>query len=327
MGDDKDSEPEGIEMQQKAPAVTDKKSSTTRGVEKEDVSVPVSSTAEKDKPPEPPKRDYDIENATVEQSEEGYARVKKKSKLSSFPRPEIIYKPETTESWMSCLRNTLVVFNLLIWVLGAVLTALGVWIKVDSEFLDIQTGLNTTQFKTSAHILIATGVIIMIVGFLGCYGAIASKIWMLILFAVIVVIIILLEITVMAIVWTGSTNKDVKEDIKLRARQAMFEMRKDDGKRYLIDLLQAKLKCCGVDGPGDYSLDEETPMHIPTSCTNEETGGRYQKGCFDAAVEYFKSKAAVLGGLAVSVFILQLGALVFTVCLACGLKQAATSSI
>lgn len=78
--------------------------------------------ATSDNPPDPPTRDYyATEKSEVAGSSGVYASVKNKRKtLGSFvARPEFVYKPDSTEAWMSCLRIGLILFNLLIWV-GAI---------------------------------------------------------------------------------------------------------------------------------------------------------------------------------------------------------------
>lgn len=67
---------------------------------------------EADKPPEPPKRDNKSEIPPEMVSEP----KPKRRTIGSFPRPEVIYKPEKSESCMTCLRNTLVIINIIIWV-------------------------------------------------------------------------------------------------------------------------------------------------------------------------------------------------------------------
>ena len=64
-----------------------------------------------DRPPTPPKWEY----KPVESAEHG---LKRKS-TRIFPRPEVIYKPESTKIWMGCLKMILIIFNLLIWVSSA----------------------------------------------------------------------------------------------------------------------------------------------------------------------------------------------------------------
>ncbi|KAG8188578.1 hypothetical protein JTE90_007184 [Oedothorax gibbosus] len=272
------------------------------------------------KPPDPPTRDYATEKSEVAGSSGVYASVNKRKTLGSFVRrPEFVYRPDNTEAWMSCLRIGLIIFNLLIWALGAALTGLGVWIRVDKDFWNIQTNLDMTQFEKASYVLIAAGVVIMIVGFIGCYGAIMSQICLLVLFSIIVAIIIVLEIAVIAIVFTVTASKENQEKVKLKAITALHEMMDNEKKRYFIDLVQSKLECCGVNGPQDYS-DGVKPIAIPGSCRDENSKVR-EKGCYDALIEYFKGKAALCGGIAVLVFLLQIGALVFTGCLICSLKQ------
>uniref|UniRef100_A0A2L2YL38 Tetraspanin n=1 Tax=Parasteatoda tepidariorum TaxID=114398 RepID=A0A2L2YL38_PARTP len=82
---------------------------------------------------------------------------------------------------MSCLKISLIVFNLFIWTLGAAITALGIWVKTDGDFSKIQDNLDVKEFTTAGWILIFVGIIIMLIGFIGCYGAIASQVCMLII--------------------------------------------------------------------------------------------------------------------------------------------------
>jgi len=309
-------EPEDIAPEK---VVIEMKASPSRADEKDKPAEIIASTEEK--PPNPPKRDYAVEK------DEGYVSEQKAKTRGSFPRPHFIYKPEHPETWMGCIRITLVVFNLFIWLLGAAITALGIWIKTDKEFWKIQSNLDVTQFTAASWVLIFIGIFIMLIGFIGCYGAMMSKMCFLIIFVIIVCIILVMEIIVMALVWTAVSNKNVLADVKLKAKTAMNEMMEDDKKREFIELIQAKLHCCGVDGPGDYGIDSGKVKPIPRSCTDKETGSPYTLGCYDAIVTYLKGKAAVVGGIAVAVFLLQLGALVFSICIICGLKQAGNAVI
>ncbi|GFQ71244.1 hypothetical protein TNCT_419571, partial [Trichonephila clavata] len=50
-------------------------------------------------------------------------------------------------------------------------------------------------------------------------------------------------------------------------------------------------------------------------------------GCYEAVVEFLKNKAALVGGVALAVLLLQICVLVVTTCLICSIKNAATNSI
>lgn len=278
-----------------------------------------------DRPPTPPKRDFKAEDGSMVKE----PQVKRKPTVL-FPRPEVIYRPESSKTCMTCLKNSLIILNLLIWLFGAALTGIGIWIKVDKEFWDIQTGLDMKQFSMAGYILIAAGVIIMLIGFVGCYGAFSLSLCLLSVYAIVVILIILMEIAVMALVWTISSNKDMKEEIKAKAKKAMQEMSRNEYQQHFLNLLQSKLHCCGIDGSDDYIIDKDHPITeegIPHSCTNPDTGYPYEQGCLQSVIEYFKSKAGILGGTAIAVFILQLAALILTCFVACGLKHSAENSI
>ncbi|KAF8786206.1 Leukocyte surface antigen CD53 like protein [Argiope bruennichi] len=285
------------------------------------------SSATDDNPPVPPKRDYGVDNVETQPPPE-YASVKKRKKLISFPpRPEFVYKPENTAASMTCLKNSMIITHLLIWLLGAGITAVGIWLKVDKDFYKIQENLDIKQFDTATTILIIVGVVVMVIGFCGCWGAIASKIWMLVIFSIIMIIIIILEIAVIALVWTSVASQNMQEDIKLKAKDALQHITEDKNKQLFIDLIQSRLACCGVDGPGDYSLDPLHPKPIPGSCTPKGSATPYSKGCYAAVIDFLKGKAALVGGVAVAVLLLQLGVLVFTVCLICSIKNSASNVI
>ncbi|CAL1289474.1 unnamed protein product [Larinioides sclopetarius] len=295
-----------IEMQQKLSK--DNESPLNRNASGE-------SSATEDNPPVPPKRDYAAENAETQAPPE-YASVKKRKKLISFPpRPEFVYKPESTAATMTCLKNCMIIVHLLIWLLGAIITGLGIWLKIDKDFWNIQKELDIKQFGTATTLLIVVGVVIMVIGFCGCWGAITSTIWLLVLFSVVMIIIVILEIAAIALVWTSVASESTQEDVKLKAKNALQHFVDDDNKRYFIDLIQRKLRCCGVDGPGDYHLDPVHPIPIPSSCIPKDSLVPYEKGCYTAVIEFLKSKAAIVGGVAVAVLLLQLAVLGLTICL------------
>ncbi|EHA99857.1 CD82 antigen [Heterocephalus glaber] len=75
----------------------------------------------------------------------------------------------------ACIKVTkyfLFLFNLLFFILGAVILGFGVWILADrSSFINVlQTSYSSLQ--VGAYVFIAVGAVTMVMGFLGCIGAI-----------------------------------------------------------------------------------------------------------------------------------------------------------
>ncbi|OXB59819.1 hypothetical protein ASZ78_007302 [Callipepla squamata] len=93
-----------------------------------------------------------------------------------------------------CLKYSMFIFNFLFWVCGCVILGVSIWIRVSKdaqEALDI----NSSSMFVAVDVLIAVGSIIMILGFLGCCGAIKESRCMLILFFIGLLLILILQVT------------------------------------------------------------------------------------------------------------------------------------
>lgn len=64
-----------------------------------------------------------------------------------------------------CLKLLLTVFNLVFWVSGVAILALGVWMKYK---LFVYMQLTTVYYDAAPYVLVAVGCSIIIVGSLGC---------------------------------------------------------------------------------------------------------------------------------------------------------------
>ncbi|KAF6734613.1 CD81 antigen [Oryzias melastigma] len=79
-----------------------------------------------------------------------------------------------------CIKYTLFVFNFIFWLVGGGILGLALFMRHDHQvksLLDITLDGRQppSTFYNSIHILIAVGAVMMVVGFLGCYGAIQES--------------------------------------------------------------------------------------------------------------------------------------------------------
>nr|XP_060635549.1 CD9 antigen [Anolis sagrei ordinatus] len=75
-----------------------------------------------------------------------------------------------------CIKYLLFGFNFVFWLAGTAVLAIGLWLRFDSRTKDIfDHEENDTTFYTGVYILIGAGALIMLVGFLGCCGAIQES--------------------------------------------------------------------------------------------------------------------------------------------------------
>ena len=92
------------------------------------------------------------------------------------------------------------------------------------------------------------------------------------------------------------------------------------------NLVQTELKCCGVNGPGDWHLSNntivETPflpdsccqaVQIDQKCRNDNHFGPYEKGCLEAFSNFLHANAGIIGALIASVAFIQIAVVVVTV--------------
>uniref|UniRef100_A0A3Q3IUU0 Tetraspanin n=1 Tax=Monopterus albus TaxID=43700 RepID=A0A3Q3IUU0_MONAL len=154
-----------------------------------------------------------------------------------------------TMTGLQCVKYLVFVFNFLFWLAGSGVLAVGLWLRFDSRtsgLMDVQD--SPSVFVTGVYILIAAGALMMIVGFLGCCGAIKESPCMLGLFFVCLLLIFAVEVA--AGIW-GFANRDrVVEEFTEFYKQT-FSNYKSTGQEALKEALRIihfGLNCCGPTG-------------------------------------------------------------------------------
>uniref|UniRef100_A0A3B3BMZ9 Tetraspanin n=1 Tax=Oryzias melastigma TaxID=30732 RepID=A0A3B3BMZ9_ORYME len=154
----------------------------------------------------------------------------------------------------------LLCFNILIGICGYVIFAVGIYLKMTKD------GNQLTNFAhAGVDLMIAIGTIIMVLGFLGCYGAYRESSCMLLIFFILLLLtfILLLLIFILRLaagILGALSEKTVNDWVKKRLQDFTPLTKQPESVKQDLEALQAKLKCCGIiNGPGDW----EKP---PPSC-------------------------------------------------------------
>uniref|UniRef100_A0A672RN76 Tetraspanin 2 n=1 Tax=Sinocyclocheilus grahami TaxID=75366 RepID=A0A672RN76_SINGR len=78
------------------------------------------------------------------------------------------------EGGMKCVKYLLFVFNFIFWLIGSLVLAVGLWLRLDPKTVSLLEGGPETFF-IGVYILIAAGGLVMLVGFFGCCGAVRES--------------------------------------------------------------------------------------------------------------------------------------------------------
>jgi len=221
---------------------------------------------------------------------------------------------------MSVIKYLMFFFNFLFWLSGLVLIVIGAVIR--DKYGDYFSYADV-KFANTAVFIIVVGVIVFVIGFFGCCGAVKENYCMVTTFAVLLAFIFILEIVAGAL---GFTYKAKVDDV---ASKAMTRAIKDYGPHNpatkLMDWAQHKFECCGKVGASDYAVNVTsgcpgTGQGVP-SCHKEKKCSNlpaFQPGCKDELIKFIKENLVVIGGVAVSVAFIQLLGIIF----ACFLMKA-----
>ncbi|KAK7085985.1 Tetraspanin-9 [Halocaridina rubra] len=232
---------------------------------------------------------------------------------------------------MGCFNKfALFVINFLVFGVGvAVVVVASIVISKDNTY---GTLLSQGVFSLPIIILIA-GLVILIIGFLGCCGALKENSCMLQTYAVIMLLLLIAEI-VLGILILVYTNK--AENVVMNGMDDVFNKYggKDTSLTKSIDAAQHELKCCGVRNYTDwknYSYGIDHPNSVSDGCCKEQSEdcGKgiltnpniesliYTEGCYFAIKDDIEGLAIGLGVIVIILAIIQL----MSISCACGIAK------
>jgi len=237
-----------------------------------------------------------------------------------------------------CLKYVIFSFNVIFWLTGLGIMAVGVWAWTEKDtFSNLSRLTNITL--DPAFILIVAGSVTFVIGFTGCVGALRENTRLLSAYAVFLAILLLLELT------TGILGFIFKDWIKQQAtggfQAFIVHYRDDPDQQNLIDWIQEGwLQCCGIEGPKDWDrnvyfncssadVGSREACGVPFSCCKPQVneiiknkqcgydvrkpdypGDRsmvvYERGCLRAGEDWVEYNLIPVAGVAVGIAILQI---------------------
>lgn len=247
---------------------------------------------------------------------------------------------------MKCVRILLFVFNFLFWVLGIALLAVGITSRTSAS--SWKQLMEESLILNAANILIAAGVIVALIGFLGCCGAWKKNKCMLLSFAICIILIFILQLAGGIYAYTKKDTLQKDLETGLNTMQNMYGKAnpKTADKEFdeAVDWFQQNVKCCGTEKPESWTDSDWGKIAgnkgVPESCCKTQTTGCgkadiktllnkktiFPKGCIPVGKQYAKDKIFLVGGVLIGIGVVQLLGILFACCLSRAIDQDAGRS-
>ncbi|CAH1785467.1 unnamed protein product [Owenia fusiformis] len=216
----------------------------------------------------------------------------------------------------NCIRYMVFIFNFAFWLLGCAVLAVGIWVCVDPKFNQYVTNAATFQsLFHGAYILIAVGLMMMLLGFLGCFGAVRESQVLLGAFfgGLCFIFLALVAVGIWGLVTKGSLRELVGDTLE-NAVENYHNNNTVAGKaaRILMDNVQPNFLCCGAyKGLKDYKSLGSPSCKPPT----------YKKPCYIELMWYLNENIVIMAAVGITIGILMLLGMAFSMMLCCAIRE------
>ncbi|XP_041441568.1 tetraspanin-1 [Xenopus laevis] len=214
----------------------------------------------------------------------------------------------------SFLKTMMFVFNGIIFLGGVAVLGIGIWVKVDGgSFLQIlgSAAPQLMQVVNVGYLCIAVGGFLILIGFLGCCGAIKESRCMLMSFFIIILIIFIAEVAGAVLVLAFSSVSRIF--IEYLGNVALKYLHNDYGESNELTTIW------------NATMNEQYP---PVCCANFSPCWKNKikpevKGCLAAFEHFFSRNAKIVGGVALGICALELAAMIVSLVLFCHIGNSA----
>uniref|UniRef100_A0A8C2Z4K5 Tetraspanin n=1 Tax=Cyclopterus lumpus TaxID=8103 RepID=A0A8C2Z4K5_CYCLU len=228
------------------------------------------------------------------------------------------------------LKIMMFIFNGGIFLAGAGILGVGVWVKVDSGSLlvlldNVEGTSEFSQLVNVAYVLIGVGAVRLVIGFLGCCGAVRESRCMLLTFFSIVLIIFLIEVAgaVVLLVFQDVAEQlldHVEDQVKTSIKDNYGSNEKFTS---IWNATMEEFKCCGYKNYTDFdgsAFNNQLGGDLyPVTCCKETIGvcntDEMIEGCFNKLLQLIEENAGIIGAVALGIAALEVAAMVVSMVL------------
>ncbi|XP_024070105.2 CD9 antigen [Terrapene carolina triunguis] len=211
-----------------------------------------------------------------------------------------------------CIKYLLFGFNFIFWLLGTAVLAIGLWLRFDTQTKNIfEMESNNSNFYTGVYILIGAGALMMLVGFLGCCGAVQESQCMLGLFFAFLLVIFAIEVAVA--IWGFSNKATIIDEVKKFYKET-YDKRSQTAAKETLTAFQHALNCCGMTPVLDQLITDTCPKKEGLEAITLPT-------CPAAIEEVFTSKLNVIAAVGIGIAVVMIFGMIFSMILCCAIRR------
>jgi len=235
---------------------------------------------------------------------------------------------------MACLSTTLkyivLLFNLLFFFLGCAIIGVGIYMQIKmAAYFDLLGDITIN----SATIFIIIGVVVTIISFFGCCGAIMENPCMMYTFATLIALMLLIEVglTVVVLIYKNETKQEIVKQMK-KGLDNYNTTDKHGGIQITWDNMQQNYNCCGIENAEDWgkntAFSKRFPSSVPDSCCKIQsdrcgintlkpldTNKIYTAGCFQKFADDIEDNVEIAGAVGGVLGAIQLIAILVACCM------------
>ncbi|KFP62703.1 Tetraspanin-8, partial [Cariama cristata] len=220
-----------------------------------------------------------------------------------------------------CMKYSMFIFNFLFWLCGSIILGVSIWIRVSKDAQQVNVCSHTrTILFAGVDLLIAVGSIIMVLGFLGCCGAIKESRCMLLLFFIGLLLILILQVTggILGAVYRSQIETSINKTLQARVNSLQSSTEESKVFQEKFQKFERKNHCCGMlNGPADWGKNFNTLFGGYKVCECEVKDpstdlcalfqGRYvyKTPCGDVIIEYLEDHLLIIMGIAFGLAVIE----------------------
>lgn len=215
----------------------------------------------------------------------------------------------------------------------------GLWVLLDNQSFITVLQESSTTLKVGSYILIGIGSLSMLMGFLGCIGAVYEIRCLLGLYFTCLLLILIAQVTAAVLIYF---QRDLlKQEMSTIVNKILVNYSgHNKSSEHAWDYLQRTMKCCGWTGPSNWTenmLMKNSSLY-PCSCRNESISGTeirenglcqslaqewpvYTQGCVSNVEDWLLRNYGVILGVCVGIAVIELLGMILSMCLCKTVQQ------